>query len=142
MVVAVLVGVAVAAQAANVEATGTVARERGPPRRAVVIALATAQQESRLRNLDYGDRDSPGALPAAPVAGVGHPGAGARPRVRRRAVQRAAGPDARLAHRPADRGGASRAAQRLSRAHQQLEPMARALATVRDEDGQLTLRCT
>ena len=56
-------------QADNVEAIAAVARERGLPRRAVVIALATAQQESRLRNLDYGDRDSLGLFQQRPSQG-------------------------------------------------------------------------
>ena len=37
-----------------------------------MIALATAQQESRLRNLDYGDRDSLGLFQQRPSAGLGH----------------------------------------------------------------------
>ncbi len=50
-----------------------VARERGLPDRAVVIALATAMQESRLRNLDYGDRDSLGLFQQRPSQGWGTP---------------------------------------------------------------------
>jgi hypothetical protein len=38
-----------------------------------VIALATAQQESRLRNLDYGDRDSLGLFQQRPSQGWGTP---------------------------------------------------------------------
>jgi hypothetical protein len=49
-----------AEQVANAATIAAVGRDRGLPERAVVIALATAQQESRLRNLDYGDRDSLG----------------------------------------------------------------------------------
>ena len=47
------------------------AASRGLPDRAVVIALATAQQESRLRNLDYGDRDSLGLFQQRPSSGWG-----------------------------------------------------------------------
>ena len=50
-----------------------VARERGLPDRAVVIGLATAMQESRLRNLDYGDRDSLGLFQQRPSQGWGTP---------------------------------------------------------------------
>jgi hypothetical protein len=39
-----------------------------------VIALATAQQESRLRNLDYGDRDSLGLFQQRPSSGWGTAG--------------------------------------------------------------------
>jgi murein DD-endopeptidase MepM/ murein hydrolase activator NlpD len=40
---------------------------------AAVIALATARQESGLRNLDYGDRDSLGAFQQRPSQGWGTP---------------------------------------------------------------------
>ena len=62
-----------AEQASNVEAIAAVARDRGLPDRAVVIALATAQQESGLRNLDYGDRDSLGLFQQRPSQGWGTP---------------------------------------------------------------------
>jgi hypothetical protein len=48
-----------------------VAQARHLPPRAVVIALATAQQESRLRNLHYGDRDSLGLFQQRPSQGWG-----------------------------------------------------------------------
>ena len=38
----------------------------------MTIALATALQESGLRNIDHGDRDSLGPVPAAALAGLGH----------------------------------------------------------------------
>jgi hypothetical protein len=60
-----------AEQVANARTIAQVARDRGLPDRAVVIALATAQQESRLRNLDYGDRDSLGLFQQRPSAGWG-----------------------------------------------------------------------
>ncbi len=60
-------------QAANVETIATVARKRDLHPRAVVIALATAQQESRLRNLPYGDRDSLGLFQQRPSQGWGSP---------------------------------------------------------------------
>jgi hypothetical protein len=58
-------------QAANAAAIAAVAHARGLPERAVVIALATAQQESRLRNLPYGDRDSLGLFQQRPSQGWG-----------------------------------------------------------------------
>jgi hypothetical protein len=58
-------------QVANARTIAQVARDRGLPDRAVVIALATAQQESRLRNLDYGDRDSLGLFQQRPSQGWG-----------------------------------------------------------------------
>ena len=58
-------------QVANAAIIAQVGRDRGLPERAVVIALATAQQESRLRNLDYGDRDSLGLFQQRPSQGWG-----------------------------------------------------------------------
>jgi len=58
-------------QAANASTIAGVARARHLPDRAVVIALATAQQESRLRNLRYGDRDSLGLFQQRPSQGWG-----------------------------------------------------------------------
>ncbi|SEO76436.1 hypothetical protein SAMN05660991_01605 [Trujillonella endophytica] len=60
-------------QAASAATIAAVARSRGLPERAVVIALATAQQESTLRNLDHGDRDSLGLFQQRPSQGWGSP---------------------------------------------------------------------
>jgi len=46
---------------------------RGLPARAASIALVTAWQESSLRNLDYGDRDSLGLFQQRPSQGWGTP---------------------------------------------------------------------
>ncbi|MFJ8794599.1 C40 family peptidase [Streptomyces sp. NPDC102462] len=45
----------------------------GVPRRGQIVALATAMQESRLRNLAYGDRDSLGLFQQRPGQGWGTP---------------------------------------------------------------------
>jgi hypothetical protein len=47
------------------------AHERDLPARAAVIAVAVALQESRLRNLDHGDRDSLGLFQQRPSQGWG-----------------------------------------------------------------------
>jgi hypothetical protein len=60
-----------AEQVANAATIAAVGRDRGLPERAIVIALATAQQESWLRNLDYGDRDSLGLFQQRPSSGWG-----------------------------------------------------------------------
>jgi hypothetical protein len=60
-----------AEQAANAATIAQVAWDRGLPDRAVVVALATAQQESGLRNLDHGDRDSLGLFQQRPSQGWG-----------------------------------------------------------------------
>ncbi|MGY1653811.1 hypothetical protein [Geodermatophilus sp. SYSU D01119] len=57
----------------NAQTIAGVAKERGLPERAIVIALATAMQESTLRNLDYGDRDSLGLFQQRPSQGWGTP---------------------------------------------------------------------
>ncbi|GAB2856569.1 heavy metal transporter [Streptomyces deserti] len=59
-----------AVNAATITAVGTA---RGLPERAVTIALATALQESSLRNIDYGDRDSLGLFQQRPSQGWGTP---------------------------------------------------------------------
>jgi hypothetical protein len=45
--------------------------QRGLPARAATIGLATAMQESRLVNIDYGDRDSVGLFQQRPSQGWG-----------------------------------------------------------------------
>ncbi|MDX6364769.1 MAG: hypothetical protein QOC85_3790 [Streptomyces sp.] len=48
-----------------------VARDLGAPPRAWLVALATAMQESTLRNINYGDRDSLGLFQQRPSQGWG-----------------------------------------------------------------------
>jgi len=57
----------------NATAIITVGREVGANDEALVIALATAAQESGLRNLDHGDRDSLGLFQQRPSTGWGSP---------------------------------------------------------------------
>ncbi|MFI5616448.1 hypothetical protein [Streptomyces sp. NPDC051567] len=59
-----------ASNAATVAAVGIV---KGLPDRAVTIALATVMQESALRNIRYGDRDSLGLFQQRPSQGWGTP---------------------------------------------------------------------
>ncbi len=58
-------------QAQNAATITAVAVRRGLPARAASIALATAFQESKLRNLDHGDRDSLGLFQQRPSQGWG-----------------------------------------------------------------------
>jgi hypothetical protein len=60
-------------QAANARTIAAVASARHLPERAVVIAVATALQETHLRNLPYGDRDSLGLFQQRPSQGWGTP---------------------------------------------------------------------
>lgn len=60
-------------QAANAATIAAVGVSKGMPDRAVTIALATAMQESALRNLDHGDRDSLGLFQQRPSQGWGTP---------------------------------------------------------------------
>ncbi|GGT82289.1 hypothetical protein [Streptomyces lateritius] len=59
-----------ASNAATISAVGTTRRM---PERAVTIALATALQESALRNIKHGDRDSLGLFQQRPSQGWGTP---------------------------------------------------------------------
>ncbi|MHB1063061.1 MAG: hypothetical protein ACYC1Z_00950 [Georgenia sp.] len=58
-------------QADNAALLGAVAARRDLPARATTIAIATALQESKLRNVDYGDRDSVGLFQQRPSQGWG-----------------------------------------------------------------------
>ncbi|MGW0390399.1 hypothetical protein ACWDYJ_05740 [Streptomyces sp. NPDC003042] len=59
-----------ARHAATIAVVGT---RKGLPERAVTIAIATAMQESSLRNIDHGDRDSLGLFQQRPSQGWGTP---------------------------------------------------------------------
>ncbi|WP_330459652.1 heavy metal transporter [Streptomyces sp. NBC_00820] len=58
-------------QAGNAATIAAVGTGRGMPERAVTIALATALQESGLRNIRHGDRDSLGLFQQRPSQGWG-----------------------------------------------------------------------
>jgi LysM repeat protein len=59
--------------AANARTIIDVGRRLGVPEQGIVIALAAAMQESSMRNLPYGDRDSLGLFQQRPSAGWGSP---------------------------------------------------------------------
>nr|WP_257029578.1 hypothetical protein [Nocardioides cavernae] len=58
-------------QAENAALITAISAQRGMPARAASIALATAYQESKLYNIDYGDRDSVGLFQQRPSQGWG-----------------------------------------------------------------------
>lgn len=58
-------------QAENAALIAAISVRRGLPARAATIALATAYQESKLVNIDYGDRDSLGLFQQRPSQGWG-----------------------------------------------------------------------
>ena len=58
-------------QAENATLIAAIGVRRGLPARAVSIALATAYQESKIRNLTHGDRDSLGLFQQRPSQGWG-----------------------------------------------------------------------
>ena len=60
-------------QAADAATIAAVAKRRGLPNHAVTIALAAGLQESKLLNVDYGDRDSLGVFQQRPSQGWGSP---------------------------------------------------------------------
>jgi hypothetical protein len=60
-------------QAANAATIAAVATARQLPPRATTIALAVALQESKLVNVEYGDRDSVGLFQQRPSQGWGNP---------------------------------------------------------------------
>lgn len=58
-------------QASNTAVLTAIAIRRGMPARAATIAIATAMQESKVRNIAYGDRDSVGMFQQRPSQGWG-----------------------------------------------------------------------
>src|SRR5688500_9978706 len=60
-------------QLANAATIIAVGKQLDIPAQGQVIAIATAMQESGLRNLDYGDRDSVGLFQQRPSQGWGTP---------------------------------------------------------------------
>lgn len=60
-------------QAANASLITAISMRRGLPPRAATIALATAMQESKLRNINYGHADSLGLFQQRPSQGWGTP---------------------------------------------------------------------
>jgi len=60
-------------QSGNAAIIAGIAARRGLIPRAVAIAITTAYQESGIRNLDYGDRDSLGMFQQRPSMGWGKP---------------------------------------------------------------------
>lgn len=62
-----------AEQMANAATIAAIGVQRQMPERAVVVALATAYQESHLRNIAHGDRDSLGLFQQRPSQGWGTP---------------------------------------------------------------------
>ncbi len=88
---------------------GVAARHR-LPRQAVTVALAAALQESKLHNLDYGDRDSVGIFQQRPSEGWGPAIRLEEPRLRHDQVLRRPHPGTRVRHHARLRA-ARRAAQ-------------------------------
>ena len=128
--------------AANAATIAAVARSRGLPPRATVIALATAQQESRIRNLDHGDRDSLGLFQQRPSQGWG-----SEEQVQDPVHATGTFLDGLVEVPGWETGRLTEVAQAVQRsgfpeAYQQWEPMATALtgALLSDQPGQLT--CT
>ncbi|MCU1595751.1 MAG: hypothetical protein JWO12_3143 [Frankiales bacterium] len=68
-------------QGLNAATIAAVGKRLGLPSHAVTVALATAFQESKLRNLDYGDRDSLGLFQQRPSQGWGPPAVIRTPRL-------------------------------------------------------------
>lgn len=68
-------------QVGNARVIWQVAQDLKLGDRAAVVGIATAMQESVLRNLDYGDRDSEGLFQQRPVSGWGTPAQIRNPRL-------------------------------------------------------------
>lgn len=129
-------------QAGNAVTIAAVAAREGLPPHAVTIALATALQESKLRNLGYGDRDSVGLFQQRPSQGWGTPEQLQDPRYAAARFYRAL---ARV--RGWQTLPVADAAQRVQRsadgsAYAQWEPQARAMAVATTGQAAAGVACT
>ena len=79
------------AQADNAKTIAAIGLQDGLPHHAVTVALAAALQESQLRNLPGGDRDSVGLFQQRPSQGWGTPAQLRNPRYAAAAFYRALG---------------------------------------------------
>ena len=129
-------------QLANAATIAAVGIRRGLPAPAIVVALATAQQESKLENLSGGDRDSIGLFQQRPSQGWGTPDQLGNPRY-------AAGKfyDALLKVRGWQQMGVAQAAQAVQKsadgsAYARWEDRARMLATAFSGDAPRAVGCT
>jgi hypothetical protein len=130
-----------AEQTENAQTIVAAAVGRQLPRRAAVIAVSTAIVESELRNVTYGDRDSLGLFQQRPSQGWGSPATVLNPALAANAFYDHLIAIPGWATMPP--GTAAQAVQRsgFPELYQQWEPMARALTSALDEDGELVLRC-
>ncbi len=108
-----------AADAATI--AGVAARDR-PAREALTVAYATAMQESKLENLDYGDRDSVGIFQQRPSQGWGTTAEIEDPAYAAGAFFQRAGQDPRLREAAGRCGRAGRAAERGRRGLRAVRP--------------------
>ena len=102
-------------QMANAATIAAVGIRAALPDRAVVVALATALQESELKNLDGGDRDSVGLFQQRPSQGWGSAEELRDPRYAARSLLQPLVKVPGLGGAAGHRGGAAGAAQRLPR---------------------------
>lgn len=128
-------------QADNAATVAAVGLASGLPHHAVTVALATALQESGLRNLPGGDRDSAGLFQQRPSQGWGTYAQVTDPVAASRAfyahLRQVPGWDA------LDVAGAAQAVQHSAApaAYAQWEPLARAVATALTGEQPAALRC-
>lgn len=117
-----------AEQLRNAQTIMSVGAQMGATERDLIIGLMTAFQESRLRNLDYGDRDSLGLFQQRPSQGWGSPAQVTNPRyAARKFFENLLRLDDRTGMRLTE---AAQAVQRSAfpEAYAKWEPLARALA--------------
>jgi len=129
-------------QMANAATIAAVGIRRSLPTQAIVVALATASQESKLQNVSGGDRDSVGLFQQRPSQGWGTPDQLGNPRY-------AAGKfyDALLKVRGWQQMGVAQAAQAVQKsadgsAYARWEDRARMLATAFSGDAPRAVGCT
>ena len=100
-------------QSENVALMAAISVQRGMPARAATIAIATSAQESKLYNIEHGDRDSLGLFQQRPSQGWGTPGADPQPLLLDQRVLRRPGEGRGLRVDGDHRGGTAGPAVRL-----------------------------
>jgi hypothetical protein len=129
-------------QADNARTIAEVARVEALPNHAVTVALAAALQESKLRNISHGDRDSVGLFQQRPSQGWGTTAQLTNPRFAAtafyRALARVDGWEAMSVTDAAQKVQISAAPD----AYAQWEPEARVLARILTHEVSDTIECT
>ena len=129
-------------QTRNAVVIAAVEQRLGVPHHAVTVALATAMQESGLRNLPYGDRDSLGLFQQRPSQGWGPSAVVLTPRLAAASFYRRLVRVPHWATLPVTQAAQAVQHSALPKAYGQQEPQARVLARALTGEVPAGLACS